>query len=55
MVTIQLQPFFILREFGSQKFLPDRNLALEYHYQAEQAGAELGQAQIPTGICLYFD
>ena len=21
----------------------------------KQAGAELGQAQLPTGICLYFD
>ena len=36
MVTIQLQPFFffIVCEFGSQKFLPDRVLALKYHYRS---------------------
>ena len=33
MVTIQLQPFFKVSKFGSQKFLPDRILALKYHYR----------------------
>ena len=28
---------------------------LPFNFNSKQAGAELCQAQIPTGICLYFD
>ena len=35
MVTIHFKAFFTLHEFGSQKFLPDRNLTLKNHYRTE--------------------